>query len=314
MPAVAGLKKQGANNGASLSFLISTPETGIDSIALTYSLLGPAMALIRPVAAFFTAMAAGLLETFFNGLGSQTMAETAQQRRSTNGYLSNSCLTTDACARSPGLRTKLYGGLRFAFEDLMSDLVVWFLLGILLAGLITALIPESFLSERIQPGLLSYLAVMLVSLPMYVCATMSTPIAAALIAKGMSPGTALVLLLAGPATNMATLIIVAGTLGRRSLVIYLLSIVGCTLLFAFGTDALYESFGTSHRIFEMSEASELLPWWVEVGSSFALAALMIRIVIRKGPTELIRKAFSATRGRDSLDDFSPEPCAKAGGS
>ncbi|MEI8183603.1 MAG: SO_0444 family Cu/Zn efflux transporter [Desulfomonile sp.] len=312
MPAVAGLKKQGANNGASLSFLISTPETGVDSIALTYSLLGPLMALIRPIAAFFTAMAAGIVENVFGESSRQGITKETQQPVFHNRCCGNTDRIVEDNESQSGFRARLLDGMRFAFDDLMSDLTVWFILGILLAGAITALIPDSFFSTTLRPGLPSYLAMIVVSLPMYVCATMSTPIAAALIAKGMSPGTALVLLLAGPATNMATVTIVAGMLGKRSLFIYLASIVVCTLVFAFGTDALFGGMGMSAYTSEMLEASELLPRWVELGSALVLAALIMTVLVRKGPVNLMKRAFSSMQkdhgpSPDLVADAQPKP-------
>ena len=122
---------------------------------------------------------------------------------------------------------KVRAGIGYAFGDLMADLAGWFMLGIILAGIITALVPESFVSSVFGSGLLAYLSMLAVSLPMYVCASMSTPVAAALVMKGMSPGVALILLLAGPATNMATIAMVGGMLGKRSLGIYLGSIALC---------------------------------------------------------------------------------------
>jgi hypothetical protein len=172
---------------------------------------------------------------------------------------------------------KLVAGMRFAMDDLMQDLAVWFLLGILLAGAITVLVPESFVTEHLGSGLMAYLAMLVVSLPMYVCATLSTPIAAALVVKGMAPGAAMVLLLAGPATNMATVTMVGGILGARTLAIYLLSIVGCTLLAAFATDSLYAMLGMSAKATAGAAAAELIPLWLEWTAAAVLAFLIARV-------------------------------------
>ncbi|MFC1836136.1 permease, partial [Thermodesulfobacteriota bacterium] len=235
MPAVAGFKKQGANNGSSLAFLISTPESGVDSIALTYSLLDPIMTVIRPVTA----------ENLFGGSYKETREVEPDRSCPVDGCCDGTDCPPEDHANHHTFMEKLTAGFRFAFDDLMADLAVWFMLGILLAGIITALVPDSLISGHLGSGLTAYLAMLLVSLPMYVCASMSTPIAAALVLKGMSPGAALVLLMAGPATNMATLTIVGGLLGKRTLGIYLGSIVLCTLFFAFLTDAIYGTLGVT---------------------------------------------------------------------
>ncbi|MCA1959826.1 MAG: permease [Desulfomonile sp.] len=270
VPAVAGLKKQGASNGAAVSFLISTPETGVDSIALTYSLLDPIMTMLRPVAAFVTALAAGVVE---NICGRSRITQDA-----------GSALppSLNDCSQPSGTQLGRLGkGLRFAFNDLMNDMAGWFMIGILLAGLITALVPESFFNEYLGSGLAAYLTMLAVALPLYVCASMTTPLAAALVLKGLSPGAALVLLMAGPATNAATVTMVGGLLGRRTLFVYLGSIVVCTLGFAYLTDALYAALGISAQAAAGASAAEVLPFWLEWAAAGVLAVLVARMLWRK---------------------------------
>ena len=261
VPAVAGFKKEGANNGACLSFLISTPETGADSIALTYSLLDPILTVMRPVAAFVTALIAGIVENLTRS--EIVNSESDQPKREVTA--DTCCSAADCSANASHLTAaeKLRTGLAFAFDELMADLAPWFLGGILAAGLITTLVPASFISATLGTGLLAYLAILAVSLPMYVCATLSTPIAAALILKGMSPGAALVLLLAGPATNAATILMVGGLLGKRTLAVYLGSIVVCTIALAFITDLIYQVSGASAQAMATLAGTEFWPLWVE---------------------------------------------------
>jgi uncharacterized membrane protein YraQ (UPF0718 family) len=275
------LKKQGANNGASLAFLISTPESGVDSIALTYSLLDPIMTVIRPVTAFITAFVAGIIENFTG----------SSYRRNGEAVPDRTCLVDACCdgadcspedhARHHTFLEKFRAGLTFSFTELMDDLAVWFLVGILLAGAITALVPESLVSGALGAGIWAYLGMLAISLPMYVCATMSTPVAAALILKGMSPGAALVLLMAGPATNMATITMVGAMLGRRSLAIYLASIIGCTLALAFVTDIIYAGLGISAQATIGKAAAELIPAWLEIAAAALLAVLVLAAYWRK---------------------------------
>lgn len=268
VPAVAGLKKQGASNGAAVSFLISTPETGVDSIALTYSLLDPVMTVVRPLTAFITALVAGVAE---NVTGGKDAAAEAQQH-------CGPC-TEQFRPRVTALE-RLLGGLKYALNDLMDEIAGWFVLGVALAGVITASVPESFVSTHLGTGLVAYLTMLAVALPLYVCASMSTPLAAALIMKGLSPGAALVFLLAGPATNAATMTMVAGLLGRRTFIVYLSSIVLCSLAFAFLTDALYTALGMSAQATAGASAAEIFPQWLEWVAAVVLGALVLRALWR----------------------------------
>jgi len=277
VPAVAGLKKQGANNGACLSFLISTPESGVDSIALTYSLLDPIITVMRPFTAFVTALAAGLMENL-TGRSYPRDRDTSPDRTClVDGCCDGTdCDPSDHASRHT-MNERLRAGFRFAFDELMNDLAGWFVLGILLAGVISAVVPESFVSKTLGSGIIAYLGMLAVSLPMYVCASMSTPIAAALILKGMSPGAALVLLMAGPATNMATIAMVGGMLGKRTLGIYLGSIAVCTLLAAFAIDFIYSWLGISAKAAAGAAATELVPVWLEWMAAAVLSVLIARV-------------------------------------
>lgn len=277
VPAVAGLKRQGANNGACLSFLTSTPETGIDSIALTYSLLGPVLTLMRPITAFFSAMSAGLIENF-----------TGKSYIESGDIVVDRTCIVDACcdgigcdpwvhARHHTFLERLRAGMKFAFDDLMEDLAVWFVIGIALAGIITVIIPDSFVKGVMGGGLGSYLIAIVISGPMYVCATLSTPVAAALVMKGMSPGAALVMLMAGPATNVTTISMVVGILGKRSLGIYIGSIVVCSLFMAFVTDLIYRVSGVSAMASAGFASTGGAFWeWSEWAAELILGGLILR--------------------------------------
>jgi hypothetical protein len=280
VPAVASLKRQGANNGASLSFLISTPESGVDSIALTYSLMDPIMTVLRPISAFFTAMTAGLIENFTGGSYGESQEVEPDLSCPIDGCCDGIDCEPEVHSRHHGIGEKLYSGLVFAFDDLMGDLAKWFILGIVLAGAISSLVPPNFLEGGKGSGILAYLMMMIIGLPMYVCATMSTPIAAALVIKGLSPGAALIFLLVGPATNMATISMVWGILGRRTLGVYLASIAGCSLVLAFITDLLYASMGISAGAIAGASASEVFPLWFELICSIALGLFLVRIALK----------------------------------
>lgn len=221
IPAAMSLRKSGASKGAILSFLISTPETGLDSIALSLALLNPVIAIFRPLAALVTAIVAGLSEVMFDQTNNNIELEKPIK----------SCCSTHmhAQVKRMGLMERLTQGLRYAFVDLLKDIAGWLVLGIVTAGIISYFIPETLISNYLGTGWVSMVVMLLIGIPLYVCASASTPIAAALILKGLSPGAALVFLLAGPATNPATIMMSIKYLGKRATVIYLASIAICAL-------------------------------------------------------------------------------------
>lgn len=271
LPAAASLKKQGANNGATTAFLISTPESGVDSVALTYALLDPVMTLARPAAAFATATAAGLSE---NLLGRE-----AGDRRA----LPDLSCPVDRCCDGQDcppethnshhtFKERLYAGVLYAFKDLWNDMALWFLVGILLAGLIATVVPQDWMSRHLGGGLPSMLIMLAAGIPLYICATASTPIAAALILKGVSPGAALVFLLVGPATNVTSMTVLLKILGRRAMAIYLSAIALCALLSGLALDRLYAALGLSAQAMA-GQAAEWIPHWVQLAGGILLLAL-----------------------------------------
>jgi len=277
VPAAAALKKQGAGKGATLSFLISTPETGVDSIPITYALLDPVMTVIRPISAFITATVAGVVENFY---GRNNEIRLDQNQIDIEGCdCSNNPGSGSMVKEKNSFRDKMAEGIKYAFGELMADIGPWFILGIFLAGLITYLIPERFADAYLGNPLLAMPLMLIVGIPMYVCATSSTPIAAALILKGLSPGAALVFLLAGPATNMASLSMVSKLMGKRSLVIYLGAISACSLVLGFLTDLVYSKLGISARAVA-GQAAEIFPVFVEFAAAIVLASLIGYSVFR----------------------------------
>ena len=202
IPTAMSLRREGASKGAAVSFLIATPQTGVDSIFATYSLMGLHFALLRPLAALVTALFGGELVNLFD-------------KR-------DEALRADEQSVIPKAQTfveKLVEALRYAFVDMMQDIGRWLVVGLVVAGLITLFVPDSFFALFADNSLLSMLIVLLFAMPMYLCATGSIPIAVALMMKGLSPGTALVLLMAGPAVNAASMMVVGKVLGRRTLLL-----------------------------------------------------------------------------------------------
>lgn len=278
----------------------------MDSIALSYSLLGPVIAVIRPIAAFVTGLVAGVIENASSSFSKELHDDPPNLSCSIDGRCDGENRGAGDHGAGHILTEKIRAGVSFSFDDLMSDLVIWFLAGIALAGIINVLVPATWVSEYLGSGPVAYLAMLVVSLPMYVCASMSTPVAAALMLKGSSPGVVMVLMLAGPATNAATMTVVGGLLGKRTLIIYLGSIIACTLLFAFVTDLLFEAFSLRTGAATLAAGGELLPRWLEWGAAILLAAFMARVVWTRGPRKLLAQAFAleSTQGQQPAES----PC------
>ncbi len=232
IPAAISLRKQGAGRGPSAAFLVSTPESGVDSIAITWALLDPVMTVVRPIAAFITGTLTGILINLLPEEKTELDVE------------SNACGCPDACCDTElptkaSLGKRMATGVHYAFGELLKDIGGWLLLGVLIAGLVTTLIPDGFFEMLFEHQSASLLVMLLVSIPLYMCASASTPIAAALVLKGLSPGAALVFLLAGPATNAATLTVVARFWGKQATVVYLAVISGCSLVLGWLVNEFY---------------------------------------------------------------------------
>jgi uncharacterized membrane protein YraQ (UPF0718 family) len=298
LPAAASLKKQGANNGAVTAFLISTPESGVDSISITYALLDPIMTVVRPLVAFVTAFFAGISENLF-GVNKNQVQELPDLSCPIDGCCDGINCSPEEHWNHHTFSEKLAAGLRFAFTDVWRDLVGWFMVGLLLAGLITAMIPDEFMARFLGGGLSSMLLMLAVGIPLYICATASTPIAAALILKGVSPGAALVFLIAGPATNITSLTVLLGVLGKRATAIYLSAIALSAILFGLALDWVYGTLGISAQAV-VGQASEVIPEWVQYGS------VLILLLISVKPLSAILKArLTGTSGHDHSHDTDP---------
>ena len=275
LPAAASLKRQGANNGATTAFLISTPESGVDSMAITYALLDPIMTVARPVSAFITAVAAGITENLLH----------TQKEEDWEKVIDRSCPIDNCCdghdcspeehARHHSFGEKIWSGLKFAIDDLWGDLAGWFFAGLLLAGVISAIIPQELMVQYLGGGLHSMLIMLIVGIPMYICATASTPVAAALILKGVSPGAALVFLLVGPATNVTSLSVLFGLLGKRATAIYLIMLSLFAVLSGLVVDMIYNNFGVSASVVA-GQAGEVIPYWLQFVGALIVILLSIK--------------------------------------
>ncbi len=274
LPAAAALKQQGANNGATTAFLISTPESGIDSISISYALLDPIITIARPIAAFLSAMTAGLIENFLNPPVPQRQAQVSHACPVDNCCDGINC-DPDDHRNHHSLFKKIATGMHYAANDLWGDLAGWFFVGLLLAGLISALIPNDIINSYMGGGLSSMLIMLIIGIPLYICATASTPIAAAFIMKGMSPGTALVFLLAGPATNITSLSVIIGLLGKRASIIYLAVIAVVSVICGLALDLVYLRYGIKASAI-MGQATDIIPWPIKLAGTMLLLGISIK--------------------------------------
>jgi len=266
IPTAMSMRREGASKAAAVSFLISTPQTGVDSIAATASLLGVPFAVLRPVAAFVTALFGGTL---------------AGAVSSDDGATDDAPTVADN-ARGATFVEKCRSALRYGYVDMMQDIGRWLVLGLAIAGLITIFLPDDFFARFGDYPLANMALVLLLSIPMYLCATGSVPIAAALMMKGLSPGAALVLLMAGPATNMAAILVIGKVLGRRTLAVYLLSIVAGAVAFGLAVDTLLpaEWFSVASHGEFCTHCMEGSQWW-KTASSILFAVLLAAAYAKK---------------------------------
>ncbi|MFM1604344.1 MAG: SO_0444 family Cu/Zn efflux transporter [Porticoccaceae bacterium] len=263
IPAALGLRRSGASKAATTSFLISTPETGVDSVTVSYAMLGPFMAVIRPIAAISTAITAGLLV----GKDTDEPISTAP--------IKSCCAVnspTDANQQEP-LQSRLKASFQFTFVDLIRDISLWLLIGLGMAALVKAYIPTEFLAQW-GDGFMAFVVMALIGVPMYICALASTPIAAGLLFSGVSPGATLVFMLVGPATNIASIGLVKRELGNRALAAYLGSVVGVGFAFGYLTNYLAAQWNIDF-LAQTQTAHAMLNTPLATGSAVLLAGLMI---------------------------------------
>lgn len=305
IPTAMSLRKEGASHGAVVSFLIATPQTGVDSIAATYSLMGLPFAIVRPIAALFTALFGGMLANRMsdevvpveeeeekhccchNEEGHHKEEESPccchhkKEHKEENEEEHGSCCHHAEAEKGMSFVEKMKVALDYAFVDMMEDIGKWLIVGLIIAGLITVFVPATAFAIFVNNTWLSMLLVLIISIPMYVCATGSIPIAVALMMKGLTPGAGLVLLMAGPAANMASILVIRNRLGSKTLFAYLLSIVagavlfGCVIDFALPT----EWFGVDALTASCCEESTV--WWQWVSTAVLSILLINALVINK---------------------------------
>jgi len=273
LPVARQLRESGVGKGGTVSFLIATPESSVDSILLTYSLTDPLLTVARPIAAFLTAVVAGVAESSFED---STISRRAIPVSQPVAACCDSCCAAEPpAATSGGAFAKLTAGLRHSFTTLIGDLAPYLLMGYLLAGLVAALLGPHMdrLPVALTSGWAAYVGAAVVGVPLYVCATSSTPLAAVLLASGFPPGAILVFLMVGPATNIAALTVLKKILGLAASLRYLASIVIVSVACGLALDWLYKALKVTPSYALGGENGHA--GWFSIAGAVVLSALIL---------------------------------------
>ena len=275
VPVSIELRNKGASKPSIMSFLITTPESGADSILITWGLLGPFMAIARPIASFFSALLAGFFAIALlkdsNGNDSGKGDDTGCTDNCHSGQEYENFDNEEGLV---GILQRFKRIWSYAFKKMADEIVFSLLVGLLLAGLIIVAFPDNLATYGLEKGIIPMLIMLVASVPLYMCASASTPVAAALIVKGISPGAAMVFLLAGPATNVTTIVMLTKQFGGRFVRIYLACIIAGALISGYAFDYLLVLSGI-HIIPTMSIDSHSIIGTFQWGSALLLIALMI---------------------------------------
>ncbi|MBU8933931.1 MAG: SO_0444 family Cu/Zn efflux transporter [candidate division Zixibacteria bacterium] len=263
IPVAVSIRESGASRAATTAFLLSTPQTGVDSIAVTYALLGPVFAIFRPVTALLSGLVGGGLVGLF---GEKEKPQSLQM----TGV---SCCCCESSIPEPE-KSKVAHALKYGFLELPRDIGMALLLGILIAGILTAVVPQDSLAAYVGGGFLSMLILMVAGVPVYVCATASVPIAAGFIHMGASAGAALAFLIAGPATNAAAVTTIWRTLGSRTAILYLITVAASALGFGLILDWLIPMAGSTVPELADQAHHEMESVWVHNGSAIVLLIIL----------------------------------------
>ncbi len=272
IPVSMSLYKHGASRGATISFLLSTPQTGLDNIFIVYSLLGPVFAVFSPIVALVSGLTGGLLVSLFD-------------RRPAE----NHAACTNACCDQTTKENRILKALRYSFWVLPADIGKAMLAGLAIAAVLSAVVPNDFFAVSMTAGggILAMAMMMAAGVPMYVCSAASVPIAAALIEKGLNPGAAMVFLMTGPATNAAAITTLWSTLGRKTAIIYLLSVVITAFAAGLALDLIFRGLPEGSAHFH----GGMVPGWLGNMSAVALLAVLVWPILVKVYLEKRRYVF-----------------------
>jgi len=290
VPAAVGIRKAGASKSSTVSFLVSTPETGIDSLSISYALLGPVMMIARFMSALASAIVTGLMVLFWVERPEQKRASIEREPIACSACEQTeeaaSCSTSGTChscdgevCSSPSFWSKILASYDYAMFDIYKDIILWLVVGLVFAALVQTYVPPSFMAQWGQ-GLFGMVLFLIIGIPMYICATASTPVAAGLMLAGVSPGAALVFLLAGPATNIGTLGIMKNLLGRKTLWVYLISMGVVTLASGLILDAILQAYEIKINLSEQMQETGM-PILIQQISFLILAYYGFKIAWKK---------------------------------
>ena len=293
IPVAMGIRRSGASKASTASFLVSTPETGVDSIGITYALMGLPMTIARPVAAIFSAIVTGLSIAAF---GKPDEKQTNQEHEA--GDPSSSCCSASAkkvqstcCDSKSSVNNTAWDNMRailaYGFGKILVDFMKWLLIGLFFAALVLTYVPENWMASY-GSGPLAMLLMVVVSIPMYICATASTPVAVGLMLAGVSPGAALVFMLTGPATNIATLMIIKQELGKRELYIYLVALIGSALLSGYVLDTVFTYYNITMSLTHGGHSNMM-------GMVYQASAVVLALLIVWHVSRAIRAQFTQAR-------------------
>jgi uncharacterized protein len=291
LPIAKQIRESGISRGATAAFLVATPQTGIDSIMLTYSLTDPLLTVARPASAFITAITAGFVEEGF-GKPEPPKPEPAKPKfslRSAPAAVPSCCATNEKVETKPlSLARRLWDGQKYAFTSIVSNLATYLLLGYVLAGLVTSLVGTEPLAlpETFRTGIGGYIGAILIGVPLYICASSSTPLAASLLVAGFSPGAIMTFLLVGPATNIASIVVVSKILSGWGTVRFILVIVVVGVICGLITDQLYHVFGMDTIYTSGEHCHPAEGTLLTIASSIIISLIMLYWSARKLITRL----------------------------
>jgi len=291
IPVATELRRSGASKPATAAFLVATPETGVDSISVSYAMLGPIMTIYRPITAIASAIITGLLVSLIKEPNKDDKAGLAQTEKAITSPCCNKKDSQPAvdvtkeisCCSNPSAslnnkpiiaQSKTLLGIKYAATQLIDDIIIWLVIGLLFATLVNTFLPEDFLLSY-GSGLGAMLMMILISIPMYICATASTPIAAGFILAGLSPGTALVFMMAGPATNISTLGVIKNEMGAKVLIHYLVGISLCAIAFGSFLDFSLNYYDINITE-QMQHSHTILPQWFKLFCALLITFLAIK--------------------------------------
>jgi uncharacterized protein len=283
IPMAIGLRRNGASKSSTVSFLVATPETGVDSIALSWIMLGPFMTVARPVCAIISAVYSGFLTLIAERADAKAellqSAVPAPEEKSSCASSSCGCPSKSKAATKPGFFANAWDGIHYSLTSLWDDIAPWLAGGIILTAMVHTWVPEGELQSLTSNSWLVMFMVVALSIPVYVCATASTPMAAAMLYSGISPGVVLAFLIAGPGTNLAPLAIIKKEMGWRTMIAYLTGILTSAIALGLSADWIIQRWNIELLATLEAAPVDTVPVWLAVASTLILVGYSMRSLL-----------------------------------